>query len=176
HNIDVINWAARAHPVAAVGMGYRTRTDPDYGHIFDFFAIDYEYPLGNHVLSMCRQISNCENNISEAVVGTKGTCQVDAYRINGKPVFNRRNDNRPYVQEHTDLIESIRKSDPINELKNVAESTLAAIMGRMSAYTGKKITWEEAYNSQEVLMPENLAWDMNLPVPPVSLPGTTKFK
>ncbi|MFM7151899.1 MAG: Gfo/Idh/MocA family protein, partial [Gemmataceae bacterium] len=67
HNIDVINWAARAHPVAAVGMGYRTRTDPDYGHIFDFFAIDYEYPLGNHVLSMCRQISNCENNISETV-------------------------------------------------------------------------------------------------------------
>jgi predicted dehydrogenase len=175
HNIDVINWATKAHPVNAVGMGFRTRTDPDYGHIFDFFAVDFEYPGGIHVLSMCRQISNCENNISEAVVGTKGTCQVNAYTINGKSVFSRRDDNRPYIQEHTDLIESIRKNDPINELKNVAESTLSAIMGRMSAYTGKKITWDMALNSKEDLMPEKLSWDMVLPTPPVAIPGKTQF-
>ena len=57
-----------------------------YGHIYDFFAIDYEYPNGVHVLSMCRQISNCANEVAEHLVGTKGTCQVNAYTINGKRV------------------------------------------------------------------------------------------
>jgi len=175
HNIDVINWATQAHPVKATGMGFRTRTDPDYGHIYDFFAIDFEYPKNVHVLSMCRQISNCANNISEAVQGTKGWSQVNAYSINGKPAFKRRADNRPYVQEHTDLIESIRKGQPINELKNVAESTLSAIMARMSAYTGQEVTWEKALNSREILMPENLQWDMKLPVPPVSIPGKSQL-
>src|SRR4051794_13337600 len=143
HNIDVINWGFRTHPVRAVGMGYRTRTDPNYGHIYDFFAIDYEFPHGIHTLSMCRQINGCENNVSEALVGTKGMCQVNAHTINGKRVVSRLKDRQatnPYVQEHTDLIESIRSGKPNNELKNVAESTLTAIMGRMSAYTGQAVT------------------------------------
>lgn len=175
HNIDVLNWAFRGHPVKAVGMGHRTRTDPDYGHIFDFFAVDYVYPGEVHALSMCRQITGCANSVSEALVGTKGKCQVNEYRINGKQVIGRREDNQPYVQEHTDLIESIRKGDPINELKTVAESTLTAIMGRMSAYTGREITWDMALNSKEELMPAKLAWDMELAVPPVATPGKTKF-
>jgi predicted dehydrogenase len=173
HNIDVINWATQAHPVKAIGMGYRTRTNPDYGHIYDFFAIDFEYPEGVHIVSMCRQIDGCVNSVSEEVVGTKGRCQVNAYRINGKQVLNRRKDNAPYVQEHTDLIASIRKGEPINELKNVAESTMSAIMGRMSAYTGKAVTWQQALDTKESLMPGNLEWDMTLPVPPVAMPGKT---
>jgi len=178
HNIDVINWAFQAHPVRAVGMGYRTPRDPGYGHIYNFFAIDFEYPRGVHVLSMCRQISNCANSVSEAVVGTKGTCQVDAYQINGKRVLTRAQDlgsTDPYVQEHTDLIESIRKGEPLNELQQVAYSTLSAIMGRMSAYTGKAVSWEVALNSAEDTFPERLSWDMKLPEPPVALPGVTKL-
>ena len=78
----MINWVLKAHPVRAVGMGGRqVRTAPEFGQIFDHFAIDYEYPNGVHVLSMCRQIDGCENNVSEAVVGTKGSCQVSNYRI-----------------------------------------------------------------------------------------------
>jgi predicted dehydrogenase len=178
HNIDVINWASQSHPVKALGMGYRTRTDPDYGHIYDFFAVDFEYPKGVHVISMCRQIDNCDGGVYEGVQGTKGQAETmdrRRYLINGKPVFNVKKDNAPYVQEHTDLIESIRKGEPINELKNVAQSTLSALMGRMSAYTGKEITWDMALNSKEELMPEQLAWDMKLPVPPVAKPGYTKF-
>ncbi len=175
HNIDVINWATQAHPVKAIGMGYRTRTDPDYGHIYDFFAIDFEYPNGVHIVSMCRQISNCVNSVSEELVGTKGRSKPNAYTVNGKRVFNRRGETDPYVQEHTDLIESIRAGEPINELKNVAESTMTAIMGRMSAYTGKQITWDMALNSKQSLMPENLSWDMTLPEPPVAVPGKTQF-
>jgi myo-inositol 2-dehydrogenase/D-chiro-inositol 1-dehydrogenase len=172
HNLDVINWAFNAHPVKAVGMGYRTPRDEGYGSIFNFFAIDYEYPKGVHALSMCRQISNCWNRVGEDVVGTKGTCHVDAYTINGQRVAKRDGIN-PYVQEHTDLIESIRSGKPINELKQVAESTLTAIMGRMSAYTGKDVTWEKALNSKEELMPKNLTWDASLPTPKVAEPGKT---
>jgi len=174
HNLDVMNWAFGTHPVSAVGMGFRTRTDPNYGHIYDFFAIDFEMPKGIHTLSMCRQISNCANKIGERLVGTKGMCDVDQYTINGKRVAQREKIS-PYVQEHTDLIESIRTGKPLNELKNVAESTLTAIMGRMSAYTGKKVTWEQALNSQEDLMPKELTLDMSKPVDPVAIPGKTKF-
>jgi myo-inositol 2-dehydrogenase/D-chiro-inositol 1-dehydrogenase len=175
HNLDVINWATQSHPVKAIGMGYRTRTNPDYGHIYDFFAVDYEYPNGVHIVSMCRQIDNCVNSVSEEVVGTKGRSKPNAYSVNGKRVFNRGKETDPYVQEHTDLIEAIRAGEPYNELKNVAESTMTAIMGRMSAYTGKQITWDMALNSKQSLMPENLSWDMTLEVPPVAVPGKTQF-
>jgi predicted dehydrogenase len=172
HNLDVINWTLQAHPVRAVGMGGRqVRTDPKFGHIFDHFAIDYEYPNNVHVLSMCRQIDGCEGNVSEAVVGTKGSCQVSSYTINGKKALGRGRD--PYLQEHIDLVQSIRAGKPINELKNVAESTLTAIMGRMSAYTGKAVSWDKALGSHENLVPEKLDWAMSLPVPPVATPGKT---
>jgi predicted dehydrogenase len=178
HNIDVINWAAQAHPTKAIGMGFRTRTDPDYGHIYDFFATDFFFDSGAHVVSMCRQISGCVNSVSEQMTGTKGTARTQdrtTYVVNGKSVFDRRKDNKPYIQEHTDLIYAIRKGEHINELKRVGESTLTAIMGRMSAYTGQEITWEKALNSKEKLMPEKLDWAMKLAEPPVAIPGKTKF-
>jgi predicted dehydrogenase len=184
HNIDVINWASRSHPIKAIGMGYRTRqgprtkNKPEWGQIYDFFAVDFEYPEGVHVVSMCRQIDNCVGGNSETVLGSKGrmeTADFRVYRINGKQVFNPKLDNAPYVQEHTDLITSIRKGEPINELENVAHSTLSAIMGRMSAYTGRAITWKMAMESTEELMPADLDWKMKLPDPPVAIPGITKF-
>jgi predicted dehydrogenase len=181
HNLDVINWATGAHPVAAVGMGSRIRdvkNPQDFGHIFDNFAIDYEYPKSVHILSMCRQINNCWNSVSEAIVGTKGSSIPSSYTINGKRTLTRDQDEKsvdPYVQEHTDLIASIRKGEPLNELKQVAESTLTAIMGRMSAYTGKRVTWEMALHSQQDTMPPNLDWTMSLQEPPVAVPGKTPF-
>jgi predicted dehydrogenase len=170
HNLDVANWAIGTHPESAVGMGFRTRNDPRYGHIYDFFAIDYAYPKNVHVLSMCRQISECANEIGEHIYGTKGYCHVNGYTINGKRVAKKDGIN-PYVQEHTDLIESLRSGKPINELKNVAESTLTAILGRMSAYSGKRVTWEEALKSEEQLMPDNLTWETERPAWHVAVPG-----
>lgn len=187
HNLDVVNWAIGKPPVQALGMGGRVRpySDPQVdGNIFNFFAIDFEYPEGVHVLSMCRQVEGSDANFkgvsgqSEALVGTKGTSQVNAYQINGKPVISRekaREATDPYVQEHTDLIASIRAGKPLNELKNVTESTLTALMGRMAAYTGRAITWDQALNSQQVLMPENLSADSLPPVLPLAVPGKTKF-
>ncbi|MBM4070516.1 MAG: Gfo/Idh/MocA family oxidoreductase [Planctomycetes bacterium] len=179
HNLDVVNWATgNRHPLRAVGMGGRqVRTAAQFGHIFDHFAIEYEYPNGLHVMSMCRQINGCENNVSEAITGTAGTWTSRNYRITGQRAWNfpGRQDNDPYQAEHVALINSIRENRPINDLKNVAESTLTAIMGRMTAYTGRAVTWEQALNSRQNLMPERLAFDMNLPVPAVAVPGQTEL-
>ncbi len=174
HNIDVVNWAMGGPPAKAYGMGGRqARTEAAYGHIYDHFAIDYEYANGVHSMSFCRQIQNTDQSVSEALVGTKGTCQVNKYTISGEKSWRfTGKDNNPYVQEHTDLIESIRAGKPINELKTVSESTLTAIMGRMSAYTGKTVTWEQALNSKDLLVPARLDWG-SLPVPPVPIPGQT---
>jgi len=176
HNLDVANWALRSHPVKAVGMGGRqVRTSPAYGQIFDHFAIDYEYPNGVHVMSMCRQIEGCENNVSEQVVGTKGSWSSHTSSIQGPSAWRfRGREVNPYDQEHIDLIASIRSGNPLNELRQVAESTLTAIMGRMSAYTGKAVTWDQALNSKQNLMPPTLAFGP-LPVPPVAVPGQTEL-
>ena len=175
HNLDVVNWATASHPLSAVGLGGRqVRTGPEYGNIYDHFAIDYEYPNGIHVASYCRQIPNCENSVSEALVGTKGFCQVNKYTITGEKSWRLEGrDNLPYVQEHTDLIAAIREGWSYNELKGVAESTLTAILGRTAAYTGQKVTWEQVLNSQESLMPAKLEWG-ELPVAPVAVPGQSK--
>ena len=95
------------------------------------------------MMSMCRQIDNCANSVSEALVGTKGTCQADEYEIAGADAWGRAatQDLSPYVQEHIDLIRIIRAGQKINELQTVAESTLTAIMGRMSAYSGKAVNF-----------------------------------
>jgi len=178
HNLDVINWAIGKTPVKCVGVGGRqVRTGPEYGHIYDHFCIDFEYPGNVHVTSMSRQFEGkTPHNVSEAVVGTKGTCQVNAYDIKGANAWKfAGKDNLPYVQEHTDLIKSIRDGKPLNELRTVAESTLTAIMGRTAAYTGLEVTWEQALLSKADTMPANLAWDMALGVPEVPMPGKTKL-
>lgn len=177
HNLDVCNWAmGNKHPIRANGNGSRiTRPvgEPkDAGNIFDNFAIDFEYEGGVHMFSMCRHIPGSTSNVSEALVGTKGTCRPDQYSINGKRLVKARGTD-PYVQEHTDLIESIRENKPLNELKNVAESTMTAILGRTAAYTGKLVTWDQALNSQKDTMPAKLSWDMSLPVDEVAMPGKT---
>jgi myo-inositol 2-dehydrogenase / D-chiro-inositol 1-dehydrogenase len=176
HNIDVVNWAMKAHPVKAVGTGGRqVRTSSDYGHIYDHFAIDFEYENGVHMLSMCRQQEGTKGSVSEALVGTKGASQVNDYKITGANAWSgsKTGEVDPYTQEHTDFIAAIRKGEPISELKFCAESTLTAIMGREAAYTGKVITWDDALNAQEVLMPESLDLSASRPIPPVPMPGQT---
>ncbi len=185
HNLDVINWAIRSHPEKCVALGGRqVRTGKMFGHIFDHFAVDYTYPNDVHVMSMCRQITGCHNNISEAVVGSRGTLTTAAgphlYRITGERAWSlpRDEDNEPYQAEHVALFESIRglnRRARINDLQQVAESTLTAIMGRMAAYTGAEIEWDQALNSQQTLLPDRLTWDTRIPMPDVATPGVTRL-
>ena len=175
HNLDVANWVMGQTPVKAVGLGGRqVRTEPVFGHIYDHFSIIYDYADGTRMTSLCRQMKNCKNDVSETIYGTKGVCHMDGgkAKISGKFSLEWGDGPNPYVVEHTDLINSIRSGWPINEGKQVAESTLTAIMGRMAAYSGQEITWEQALGSEEKLGPSEYTWG-DLPFPEPAIPGKT---
>jgi hypothetical protein len=127
---------------------------------------------------MCRQVGGTSDRVSERVVGTKGVCDPHGaiewkkrrwkYEHKGEPV-------NPYVQEHADLIASIRAGRPLNEGKRIAESTLTAIMGRMSAYTGREVSWDWVMNASQLdLMPPRLEFG-EVAVEPAAIPGQTKL-
>ncbi len=180
HNLDIINWAIGAHPVQVMGMGGReVRTGPEYGNVFDHFAIEYEYPNGVRVLSMCRQTDGCHEIVAERIVGTEGNSYTDGSTgsIEGQKPYKYEGESpNPYVQEHADLIASIREGKPLNEGKRIAESTMTAIMGRMSAYTGRALKWDWAMNASKLdLSPPEYSFDIELPVRPVAVPGKTQL-
>ncbi len=119
-----------------------------------------------------RQQDGTDSRVGENIVGTLGRSDPGGW-IRGKNTYRHEGGNNPYVQEHTNLVNSIRRGQPLNEARRIAESTLTAIMGRMSAYTGKQVSWEQAMNSKENLMPANLDLKMSLPTPPIAIPGKT---
>ena len=144
HNIDVAMWYIGRPPVAALGFGGRARRKT--GNQFDFHSIDFDWGDGCHIHSMCRQINGTDGRVSEYFTGTNGTTwgngglNMFTKKDIKVPAFEERN---PYVQEHVDLLRAILSGKPINEAKNVAESTLVAIMGRIASYTGKMVRWKD---------------------------------
>jgi predicted dehydrogenase len=173
HNLDVINWAMGMHPVKA--FGYGGRAWQIHGDIWDHHTVDFEFENGVHLSSMCRQIPNCVDNVSEFVVGTKASSNcADWIRGKGMEWKFEGEAQNPYVQEHADLIESIRKGQPLNEAQNVAESTMTAIMGRMAEYSGQVVTWDEALKSEEKLRPEKIELGP-MPPRPIAVPGGKEY-
>lgn len=198
HNLDVINWVKKGHPVKAQGMGGRqVRTtdfntskdgsisiDPnslDYGEIYDHHFVEFEYADGSFCFSQCRHINGCWNSVSEAVVGTKGSCDVSGHRITGDNAWRFRGGGKnPYQQEHIDLADAIRNDLPYNEAESGAISTMTSILGRMCTYSGKMIEWDKALNSEISLMPKEFSFDAEAPLHPdahglyrVAVPGKT---
>jgi myo-inositol 2-dehydrogenase / D-chiro-inositol 1-dehydrogenase len=182
HNVDTIVWAFNAHPIRAVAMGGRqTRTEPIFGHIYDHFTIDYEFADGSHCMMMCRQQDACDKKVANEFVGTEGTAFVlPQYYITGKKPWKLEESvstdlGNAYVQEHTDFIASIRAGKPLNELKQVTESSLTAVLGREAAYTGQAVTWDQILNAKQSLMPAKLEWGP-MSTPPVPMPGQTTLE
>jgi predicted dehydrogenase len=178
HNLDVMNWAMGSNPIRASGSGGRqVRTSPAYGHVFDHFAIEFEYPDGVSVTSMCRQIEGCDSRVEEVIVGTEGRMILapGRARIEGKNAWKYAGEaTNPYEQEHRDLVAAIANNQALNESRRIAESTLTAIMGRMAAYTGKAVTWEKAKASTLDLSPKGYEFGP-LPTPEVAMPGRTSL-
>ncbi len=179
HNLDVVNWAFGKIPVKCMGIGGRhIRTAPQYGNIFDHFTVEYDYPNGAKITSMCRQMDGCTTNVSERIVGTKGIAYLDGAtgKITGdKPFEPKEASPNPYEVEHADLIAAIRNNEPINEAKRVAESTLTAIAGRMSTYTGRAMKLSWAMNASKLdLTPEKYEFGP-MKTNPVPMPGITKL-
>ncbi|HRE50720.1 MAG TPA: Gfo/Idh/MocA family oxidoreductase [Flavitalea sp.] len=186
HSVDMMSWAfGDVHPVSAVATGGRqVRIDPKTGNIYDHFAVTYEYPGGAKGFHMSRQQAGCEGSYSCEAWGDKGNAIIDCTRnihqINNKgKLWNYEGEqNNMYQTEHDELFAAIRKGKVISQGDDVARGSMLAIFGRMAAYTGKKITWDEAMNSQEILGPDPAAYrfDLTIPVTAVATPGVTPFK
>jgi predicted dehydrogenase len=180
HAVDWMCWAMKdVPPIKAVAVGGR-QIPALGGNIFDHFEVNYEYEGGARGFLGCRQQAQCSNDNTATFYGTKGEAREVGF--SGMPFIKGENKwqykgPRPdmYQIEHNEMFASIRAGKPINNGVRLCTSTMVAIMGRMAAYTGQEITWEKALNSQETLVPENIAWDVPIPVKPMALPGETKF-
>jgi len=183
HNLDTMNWVMGATPVAAFGSGGRF-TRPDDSELWDSFSINYEYPGDRIVSFMCRQIPGAATDVSNVVYGSQGECHIGAANA-GSRIFDRAGTAvwemkgsiaDAYKQEHKDLVDSIRAGKPIVELRQMADSSLVAVMGRMAAYTGQKVSWKFlTEESQLDLFPKDLTWTSSLPRQAPAVPGKTKL-
>jgi predicted dehydrogenase len=173
HDLDVMNWMKQdAHPVRANGMGGRqVRISPDHGEIFDHHSIEFTYADGTKMYSFCRHIPGCWNSFSEHAHGTNGHADIQGhgssviYVRGEKPTQWQRGPDGHQV-EHDDLFAALVAGEPYNEVDWAANSTMTAIMGRMATYSGKELSWDEAFNSTLDLSPKVYAWDAEAPVSP----------
>lgn len=180
HNADKIMWAMGDKPPAraiATG-GQQVRVGPDI-FIYDHFGVVYEWANGARAFLFCRQQDNCSSGVTDTIYGTKGVCKINpgvAQEIKGSRNW-RYEGKRPnmYQVEHDELFAAIRAGKPVNDGAWMASSTMLAIIGRMAAYTGQTIAWDDAMNSQENLVPEKMDWDSAPKNLSVAMPGRTKF-
>ncbi len=142
HNLDIANWFVGSHPTSAGGFGFRARRKA--GNMYDFFSIDFEYPDGVHIHSMCRQVGNCWNWVGESFKHGEPLPEDQRTEV-ADPYADVGYHGNAYVAEHAHLLYGIVKGTGINEAKNVAWATGAAILGRESAYTGKRISWKDMF-------------------------------
>jgi predicted dehydrogenase len=181
HSLDKMAWVmGDRYPVRCVSSGGRVvRTQPEYGNVYDHFNTVYEFENGVKGFSSCRQWGGpVKTEVSDWVFGTRGRSNVQAASIDGGPAWNWRwRSDEPddmYQNEHDALFAAIRKGEPISNGEYMCKSTLMALMGRMAAYTGKEITWEQAWNSTEDLALPVYDWGP-VEMAPVARPGETQF-
>lgn len=179
HSVDKIAWAMKdVPPLRAVATGGRQIPNNE-GNIFDHIDVFYEWEGGARATMAQRQISNCYSDNSDYLLGEKGFGTIKGWSapiITGATTWRYRGPkNDMYQTEHDELFASIRSGNVINHGDWMCKSTLMALMGRMAAYTGQEVTWEQALNSELKLVPDNLTWDTPLPIRPMAVPGQTKL-
>jgi predicted dehydrogenase len=193
HNLDRASWALRgAAPVKCHGMGGRSTLKGEiYGSVFDHHAVTYQFANGVRLYAYCRTIPECYNEVSSVLLGTKGKAFVLESRIEGEkkwqyagPKMYSSPQTNPYQIEHNELFKAIRAGKPINSEEYMTRSTLIGIMGQLSCYTGKEVTWEQVSASDFYFAPkpEDVRADMEPPVKPdangiypVYTPGVTRL-
>jgi len=182
HSLDMMSWAlGDKNPVRATGTGGRqSRTAEIYGNAYDHFAIEFDYDNGLKGIHFSRQQDGCSTTNRVEIAGTDGNAfiQGSKHEISGKTKWHYDGKvNDMYQTEHDELFASIRQGKPVNDGDVMARSSMLGVLGRMVAYTGKTITWEEAMNSTQVLGPDvdQYTWDLKWPSAPVAKPGLTKF-
>jgi myo-inositol 2-dehydrogenase/D-chiro-inositol 1-dehydrogenase len=182
HSVDKINWAMNnATPITATAIGGREmREGPESGNVFDHFGVVYEYEDGRRAQLHCRQMPYCYNDNNDYIVGSTGTCTVNSWtgspEIVGPTPWEYTGEKpNMYQVEHNELHDAIRGNRAtINDGHFMAQSTMMAILGREAAYTGQKVSYNDALNSTTRLGPTEYEFG-KLATPPVPEPGQTKL-
>jgi predicted dehydrogenase len=177
HSVDKLGWAMKDQdPLSCIATGGR-QIPNEGGNIFDHFHIAYEYANNVFCHLGCRQIKGCVNETFDFIRGTKGTLVIGKNEpfIDGEQRWRYRkqeSDKNMYQVEHDEFFAAIRKGEMVNDGDWMLHSTMLAIMGRMAAYTGKRITWADAIKSEEDLAPEEtLKWGDKFEPTPMPMPG-----
>jgi predicted dehydrogenase len=178
HELDKMSWVMQnEYPSYCICSGGRqTRTGEQNGNVYDHFSAVYHYASGIRYHATSRQQLSCSNSFQDYVIGTKGTADLMDYKIEGEnPYHIRKNVNQMYLNEHIALYDSIRNGKALNNGDYMVKSSMMGIMARMSAYTGKELTWEQAWNSKLDFSPSEYSFE-GKPVPAeVPMPGVTPF-
>jgi predicted dehydrogenase len=178
HSVDKVAWVMRdVPPLWAVGNGGRMIPNHE-GNIYDHMNVTYEYAGGVKGFLGQRQITGCFSETHDYIWGSKNQGIIDGRGpaiLGDAPWRYSGEGGNMYDLEHVALFQAIRAGQMLNDGDRMATSTLMGIMGRMAAYTGQKITWEQALNAKDNLVPEKLSWDMKLPIAPLAMPGRTRI-
>ncbi len=186
HNLDRSSWAmGNKAPEKCHGMGGRSSmTEPIYGDVFDHHSVVYEFANGALIYAFCRTTNGCYNNSSSVVLGSKGKASITGCRIWGETNWHWEGRCDPYQREHDVLFKAIRSGEPVNNGDYMFRSTMITVMGQISCYTGKEVTWEQINKSDFYYppKPEDCRDDMEPPVKagahgsyPVPKPGFTNM-
>ena len=181
HSVDKVAWAMKDEPpLKAVAVGGR-QTPNHEGNIFDHMFVVYEFANDVRAFVGQRQVGNTYSENSDYLMGSAGIAKIPGWQapyIKAKENWRYREAGAKtdmYQNEHDALFASIRNGNPINDGQWMTQSTLMGIMGRMAAYTGTEVTWDQALNSKDKLVPDEIDWKMKLEIAPMAMPGTTKF-
>jgi len=181
HSMDKAQWVLHEEtPATAFGVGGRSSSFGNvYGDVFDHCAITYEYANGVRMYGTVRAQKSCYGEVSDTILGTKGTCNVLKHRIQGETEWRYEGPKcNMYDLEHVALFRSIREGKPINNGIYMANSTMVAVLGQIACYTGRKVTWDEAMKMTYTFGPDQCSLEMDPPVVPdedgvypVAIPG-----
>jgi predicted dehydrogenase len=186
HNMDRASWVlGNAVPIKCHGLGGRSSmTEPIYGDVFDHHSVVYEFANGRRVYAFCRTTTGCYDEDSSLVFGSKGKASLKAFRIWGDTNWRWQGQCDPYQLEHDKLFAAIRSGNPINCGDYMAQSTMITVMGQISCYTGKEVTWEQINQSDFYYEPKPEDCHDNMEPPtkpdasgsyPTLFPGRTKL-
>jgi predicted dehydrogenase len=179
HSVDKIMWAYKDVPPAkCVATGGRTIPNNE-GNIWDHITVFYEWADGSRATMAQRQIDSPHSDNSDFVNGSSGVGSIKAGKVtiqtDKKWVYDGKEENM-YQVEHNEFFASIRQGQPLNNSERMARSTLVGLMGRMAAYSGQEITWEQVLRSQDNIFPEKLEWNGSLPITPLPVPGQYRLR
>jgi predicted dehydrogenase len=188
HNLDRVTWAMKEQtPVKAHGMGGRSASfGVIYGNTFDHHAVVFEYANGVRAYAYCRTQNNCYGSGESIILGSKGRAYMYGGRIEGETNWKYQGPSgNPYDLEHKAFFQAIRSGNPLNCGDYMARSSQVAVMGQLTCYCGKELTWDQVSKSDFAFAPraENVRLDMEPPVRPdekgnypVPVPGVTEYK